>query len=147
MSALAKVADWRARVAVEGDTDLNHDNIEAPRMTEIKTFPTVNVASCATGIILRTGLSYADMAEVAEHALGHSIWTHELGDEKTMNKVRAAIHEQFPEIPTREEAQADWQAASDRAIKAYGETVDLKLGVGQRTETPMDSLVRMTGAA
>lgn len=30
MNALAKVADWRARVAVEGDTDMNHDNIEAP---------------------------------------------------------------------------------------------------------------------
>lgn len=146
MNALAKVDDWRARIAVEGDTDLNHDNIEAPRMHETKTFPTVNVASCATGIILRTGLSYADMAEVAEHALGHSIWT-ELGDNKTMNKVRAAIHDQFPEIPTREEAQADWQAASDRAIKAYGETVELKRGAGQRTETPMDSLVRMTGAA
>lgn len=27
-SGLAKVADWRARIAVEGNTDLNHDNLE-----------------------------------------------------------------------------------------------------------------------
>ncbi|UJW87928.1 hypothetical protein [Devosia sp. SL43] len=27
-SGLAKVDDWRARVAVEGNTDLNHDNLE-----------------------------------------------------------------------------------------------------------------------
>lgn len=30
ITGLAKVADWRARVAVEGNTDLNHDNIEGP---------------------------------------------------------------------------------------------------------------------
>jgi hypothetical protein len=29
-TGLAKVADWRARIAVEGNTDLNHDNVEAP---------------------------------------------------------------------------------------------------------------------
>lgn len=29
-TALARVDDWRARIAVEGDTDLNHDNLEAP---------------------------------------------------------------------------------------------------------------------
>ena len=27
--ATDKIRDWEARIAVEGDTDLNHDNIEA----------------------------------------------------------------------------------------------------------------------
>lgn len=114
-------------------------------MAETKTFPTLQVASCACGIILQDGLSYADMAEVAEHALGHPIWTHELGDEKTMNRVRDAIHGAFPQLPTREEAQADHLAAADRATKAYGETIDLECGATERTEGPITSLLRMKG--
>ncbi len=114
-------------------------------MAETKTFPTLQVASCACGIILQDGLSYGDMAEIAEHALGHPVWTHELGDEKTMNRVRDAIHGAFPQLPTREEAQADHFAAADRATAAYGETINLERGTNERTEGPIASLARMTG--
>ena len=116
-------------------------------MSERKTFPTLNVASCACGIMLVDGLTYADMSEIAAQALGHPVWTHELGDSKTMDRVRDAIHAEFPLLPSRDEATADWQAAADRATKAYGATVDLPRGSQKRSEDPMASLVRMSGAA
>lgn len=116
-------------------------------MADTKTFPTLQVAACACGYILADGQTYSDMADVAAHALGHQVWTHELGDKATMDRVRMAIHGQFPNLPTREEAQADWRAAADKAISAYGETVDLQRGNEERTETPMGSLMRMTGGA
>lgn len=114
-------------------------------MSEITTFPTLNVASCACGIMLTDGLRYSDMAEIAEYALGHPVWAHELGDQKTMGRVREAIFDQFPEFPTKQEAQDDWRAAADKATKAYGESVDLRRGDQVRVEDPTESLQRMIG--
>lgn len=114
-------------------------------MTERRSFPTLNVASCACGIMLTDGLTYADMAEIAEFAMGHPIWTHELGDSKTMGRVRDSILGEFPQLPTKEEAEASWRVAADRATKAYGETIELERGTQTRAEHPIDSLHRMTG--
>jgi hypothetical protein len=48
-------------------------------------------------------------------------------------------------LPTHDEAAADFHAAADKAIAAYGPTVALTEGTGTRDESPVDSLARMTG--
>lgn len=110
-----------------------------------KTFSTLAVASAATGIGMGSGLTFALMSEISAHVLGYPVWTHELGDKQTAGKVHDALRLQFPELPTREEAEADWLAAAIKATSVYGPTVSVIEGDGKREEGPIASLTRMLG--
>ena len=109
-----------------------------------QTFNTLVVATAATGVGLGQ-CSYSDVMRVGEFVLGHPVWTHELADKGTTSRIEAAIRAQLPNLPSRELAHEDWQKAATAATEAYGETVTLTEGTGERTENPVDSLARLTG--
>lgn len=113
-------------------------------MTKTQTFPTLAVATAATGIGLGK-CSYSDMMEIIGFVLGHPVWTHELADRAMNARAEAAIRAQLPNLPSNELASDDWQKAATAATEAYGETVTLTEGSGERHESPVDSLARLTG--
>ena len=112
-------------------------------MSEIKAFPTINVATAMTGIGLSSDISFSDVAEIMSHILGRPIWTHEMVHKPTLKEFRSVAYELFPNMPTREDAQADYQSAAASAIAAYGETVDVPKGNTERTESPIETLSGM----
>lgn len=111
--------------------------------TETQTFPTLHVASAATGIMLADGMTISIMHQISEFAVGHKIWTHELADGAMTRRIHAAINSQLPGLPTRAEASADWKSAAAKATAVYGETVELVRGKLERAEGPMTSLARI----
>lgn len=109
-------------------------------MTE-KEFPTLIVASTITGIALcqiKGGLG--PMLECAAHLLGGPVWNHEFCHEPTMMEISEAAYSQFPDLPTRAEAEADYQAAAAKALAAYGPVVSVKEGTFRRRESPLATL-------
>lgn len=110
-----------------------------------KPFPTLLVASAATGTVMRSGITVRDLAELCSWVLGYPVFTHELGDKVTTGRVYRSLATQFPKLPTREAAKADWVRAASDAVAAYGETMNVAEGSDERTEHPADSLTRMTG--
>lgn len=108
-----------------------------------KTFPTLHVASCLTGIAFVEGLKYQDLQAVAAHLLGDDVYTHELGHRPTMDAVAEEGYRQFPDMPTSKEARADWSAAAVKALAAYGRTVNVQRGKHGRREHPVDTLKAM----
>lgn len=108
-----------------------------------RTFPTLHVASAITGIGLTTGMSYSNIQEIASHLFGAPIWTHELVHEPTKDAYVEEGYRQFPDMPTREEAMADYEAAAAKAVAAYGATVEVAEGSHGRRESPVDTLSQM----
>ncbi|WP_084398322.1 DUF7736 domain-containing protein [Henriciella aquimarina] len=112
-------------------------------MAETKEFPTLQIASAITGIGLCEGMKYSDMQVAFDHILGRPVWTHELGHGATTEKVRELGFAQFPDMPAREEAQADWKAAAAKALAAYGETVTVRRGQDVREADPISTAIEM----
>lgn len=111
--------------------------------TDKRIFPSLHVASAATGICLSEGVKISTLHEIYEYVLGHPVWTHELpgyGPE-----VHRLLREQFPAIPTEEAAAADWKSAGEAMTAAYGATVSVRPGYGERTRNPIDTLAEMVG--
>jgi hypothetical protein len=114
---------------------------------DAKTFQTIEVASCLTGIALgdiKGG--YSKMQEVASVLFGADIWTHELVHEPTVDAYREEGYLQFPDMPTKAEAEADWQAAGAKAVAAYGPTVTVQPGKHGRREGPVKTLEALVPA-
>ena len=112
-------------------------------MTDTRTFPTLHVASAITGIGMCLGLKYSNIHEIASHLFGAPVWTHELGHSRTIEAYAAEGYRQFPDMPTKEEAKADWRKAAQKAIAAYGETVTVARGTSIRREDPISTLASM----
>lgn len=112
-------------------------------MSETREFPSLAVGSAALGIALRDGLTYSDVQEISEHVLGHPVWTHEIPS--TGPEVDRRIREQFPLMPTREDARADWQATAAKITAAYGKTMTVKRGNQKRARDPISTAVDMMG--
>lgn len=109
--------------------------------TEKKNFPSLAIASAATGICMADGMNVSKFQEIYDFVLGHPIWTHELpgyGPE-----VYRLLREQFPLMPTREAAEADWKAAANAMTVAYGNEVSVRPGFGERTRSPLETLKEM----
>jgi hypothetical protein len=111
-----------------------------------KTFPTLHVASCLTGIGMSDKMSYSDIQAIASHLFGASIWTHELVHAPTQDAYKSEGYRQFPDMPTPAEASADFEAAARKATAAYGETVTVEEGTHGRREHPVDTLAAMVSA-
>lgn len=110
-----------------------------------KTFPTLHVASCVTGTALCEGFNYSRMQEIASHLFGGPVWTHELVHAPTRDAYVEEGYRQFPDLPTRAEAEADYEAAARKAVAAYGETLTVEEGKHGRRESPVDTLGNMVG--
>lgn len=118
---------------------------EEPNTPETKEFPTLLVASTMTGIGLGDGLTFSDVQECAEHLFGGPVWTHELAYEPIYSQYKAEALRQFPDMPTREEAEADYKAAAKAAVERYGQTVSVKRGNCKRDIGPVGSIAEMMG--
>jgi len=112
-------------------------------MSTFQEFPSLVVASCLTGIALTTMKGFGEVHAVAAQLLGDDIYTHELAYEPLMEKVTAEGYWQFPLMPTRAEAEADWEAAAAKVTKTYGATVIVRKGTGGRREDPVTTLYNM----
>jgi hypothetical protein len=111
-------------------------------MDNTKKFPTLIVASTMTGIAL-TKTTFSEMMECASWLCGYPIWTHELAHGPTIDQYKTEGYEQFPAMPTKAEAEADYVAAAAKAISAYGEAVEVRQGSSKRHEGPVDTLRAM----
>lgn len=110
-----------------------------------KTFPTLAVATAATGVGL-TSMPFSAVHEICEHVIGHPVWTHELGHGAVTDRIRDLLLAQFPELPSPELANEDWQAAAKKATDAYGETMTVPHGSEERAAHPINTLVEKVGA-
>jgi hypothetical protein len=107
-----------------------------------KQFATLRVASAMTGIGL-CAMKYSDIQEILEHALGAPVWTHEIIG-RTGKDAVAALRAMFPDMPTQEDAEADWRAAATKALAAYGQTVSIQRGTTYaRHAGPVETLVEV----
>jgi hypothetical protein len=111
--------------------------------SEMKTFRSLAVASAATGIGLCDKLNFGLMGEIASHVLGYPIWTHEIP--AAGPKVWLLLKDQFPLLPTRAEAEADWKCAATAMTAAYGAEIAVRRGNGSRKESPLDTLQKIVG--
>lgn len=107
---------------------------------ERKDFPTLVVASTLTGIALAHMRGIGPMHECAEWLFGGPVWTHELVHGPTQDVYVEEGYRQFPNLPRRDEAEKDWQAAASKATAAYGPTVNVVRGSDGRRESPLATL-------
>lgn len=114
-------------------------------MSKMQEFPTLLVASAASGIAL-CSCTYSDMMRVMSWGLGYSVFTHELAHEPTIMEFRALIEEQFPDLSKKPECSENWEAAAARAVERYGETISLRHGSTTRRESPIATLSAMVPA-
>lgn len=105
-----------------------------------KSYPTLHVASCLTGVVLCHGLNISVMQEIASHLYGQEIWTHELVYHSIQHAYVDEGYRQFPGMPTRGEAEADHEVAAAKALAAYGDSVTVEPGTSVRTEGPIGTL-------
>lgn len=103
-----------------------------------KEFPTLVVASTITGVTL-CRVHASEMDQVANYLFGAPVRKLDLTHEPKAAYVQEGYC-QFPDMPTREEAQADWEAAARKAVAAYGETVTVQQGTHGRRESPAQTL-------
>jgi len=108
-------------------------------------FSTAILLSLTGGTLL---CKFDKMHEAAEFVLGHSVWTHEFGDLPTVNRLRNAVlaqHPQLADFPHEEVTPENWQQKLAEAEAKYGKVLTVKQGTDERTETPVDSFLRMKG--
>jgi hypothetical protein len=109
-----------------------------------KDFPTLLVGSATSGVVLGKGLSASNIQELAEWALGHPVWTHELADRKVWQRLSDRLVKQFPQLPVRgDDAVEDWKALGAKLVREMGETLAIRKGSDERTEDPISSLQRL----
>lgn len=118
-----------------------------------KSFPIDVVLSLTTGFLLKEG-GFGDMHELAEHVLGHAVWTHEFVDKELWDRMKQALFAQHPSL--RKAENFDTAAAKkdlvpyltgyvERAVAKFGATLEVERGQGERTESPLASARRVFG--
>ena len=106
---------------------------------ETKTFSVPALASLTTGRLL---CGFSEMHELAEHLLGHPVWTHEFASKPLWDRMKAKLLEQHPDIPTEtpDDVETNWQAYRDRLIDELGESREIVKGSDERGKGPIETL-------
>jgi hypothetical protein len=106
---------------------------------ETREFPTAVMASISTGILL---CKFADMHEAAEYLMGHPIWTHHFADKALSQKMKAAVVEQCPGMPTAlDGVTAENYKEKVATIEAeIGVTLTIRKGAGETAMHPLDGI-------
>lgn len=116
-----------------------------------KAFPIEIVLSLTTGRLLKHG-GFGDMQELAEHVLGHPVWTHEFADKGTVARMTEAVLAQHPTLRDAEVFDAKAAKRSldtylagyvERATVTFGAMLDIESGTQRRTESPLASAQRL----
>lgn len=115
-----------------------------------KSYPLEIVLSLTTGVLLKKG-AFGDLHELAEHVAGHAIWSHEFAQKALWEQLRDMVYVQHPRL--REAAEYDkpddvriaeyLPAYVDKAVAQFGATVEIEGGHSERSESPVESLLRL----
>jgi hypothetical protein len=111
-------------------------------VSETKTFSALEVAGCFSGIVLEEG----GFSGVAEHVMGHPIWTHEFADRELHERLQFTLGELFPELRGIDFNGITPENVEQRVkqIKStMPATFDVPRGAADRKEDPVESLKRL----
>jgi hypothetical protein len=106
---------------------------------ETREFPTAVIASLSSGISL---CKFGDIHEAAEFLMGHLIWTHHFADKALWAKMKDAVLEQCPGMPT-ELAGVTVENYQEKvaAIEAeLGAVAVIRKGGGKTAMHPLDGI-------
>lgn len=118
---------------------------EPPMLT--KEFPTEAVLSLTTDRLL---CDFGVMHELAEWVLGHPVWTHEFADKGLWERMKAKLFEQHPSLADFDVSRLtewNWSIYVEKARKQFGPRLAVTQGDAGRTESPVDSAVRLMGGS
>ena len=90
-----------------------------------KTFSTAAVVSLSSGVLL---CDFSKMHELAEHLMGHPIWTHQFASKTLWNRMRGKLLEQHPALPSTEPKGVggeNWQEYLADACVMFGEELPI----------------------
>lgn len=110
-----------------------------------KSFSVPAIVSLMSGRLL---CNFSDMHEVAEHVMGHPIWTHEFASEALWALMKAKVSEQHPDLPSEAPEWVDketWQRWRDQLVEQYGATRELAKGDEERAADPMTTARNILG--
>lgn len=109
-----------------------------------KTFSTAAVVSLTSGLLL---CKFSDMHELAEHVMGHPIWTHEFASKPLWELMRSKLLEQHPGLPVDAEGydKGNWQDFLAAACVKFGETLEIAKGEEVRAADPVTTARAMLG--
>lgn len=118
---------------------------------DVKSFSIAAVLTWVTEVLLTHTPDLNHQVQIlAEHVLGHPVWTHELFEDESLAAVREALLEQHPKLSeaelyehNRSDGAAYTLAYVAQAAATFGEQLDFTRGSRERTETPEESLSRI----
>lgn len=112
-------------------------------MMETRAFSTPVLASITTGRLLEA--PFSKVHEAAEFIIGHPIWTHEFGSAPFVDRLKAKVLLQHPELDVdASEVTADnYQEFADRLKAELGDTLEVVQGSGDRKADPITTLREM----
>lgn len=112
---------------------------------ETKEFSTSACLSLISGRLLCDSL--AVMQGLAGWVAGHQVWTHELGDKDLLRRLSDELIRQHPMLAESANAtltKENCKSWLESEVERIGsETLMIKRGESQRSETPLDSWERM----
>jgi len=113
-----------------------------PSGADSRAFDVAVLVSITSGVLLVQ--PFSKVHEACEWLMGHPVWTHELGSEATVNRIKAAVLAQHPDLPSEVTADRNnWDAVAASLRETYGATRDVAKGSGERTASPIETLRQM----
>jgi len=85
------------------------------------------LASVVTGVVLGN-VPLADLLKIYSQLYGTDLSIEEIALTSIRTIIVNEAYRQFPHLPTKLEAEDNWEAAREKAIQSYGETVVVSLG-------------------
>lgn len=117
-----------------------------------KDFKLGAILGLTTGVLLEDG-KFGEIHELAEHVVGHSIWTHEFAEKALWAQLKDVILAEHPQLimPTDEFSNGGKRTGPECAQflreqeRIFGKTLQIAKGTGERAEHPISSLHRISG--
>lgn len=85
------------------------------------------LASVVTGVVLGN-VPLADLLKIYSQLYGTDLSIEKIALTSTRMIIVEEAYRQFPDLPTKLEAEENWEAAREKAIQSYGDTVVISLG-------------------
>jgi hypothetical protein len=121
-------------------------------MSVKKSFPSSAVLGAVTGKCLG---NFAEIHEVSEWIVGHSIWTHEFAERKLWERIRDAVALQFGKDKVESWCSRAKEVRDEKTARLYlewaeteggaGKSMEVKKGTESRDEDPLESAKRIVG--
>lgn len=112
-----------------------------------KTFDVPTLASITTGVLLVQ--PFSKVHEACEWLLGHPVWTHELGNRATVDRIKATLLKQFPEldVDATNVGKDNWAPFAYELIQKFGPSREVEQGTDEREADPLTTLKQMIPGA